>query len=331
MNANKKATKKPATPANEITAGAIAACQTEADATAFLELLRWNGKAECPRCRSANVYAMQNAAGTGREPAFRWRCREKACHKKFSVRTGTPMERTNIPLRVWLQVLWLQVTSKKGIPSLQIARMTGLSYKSALFLTHRVRHAVSGAERKLTGDVEADESYFGGVPRKANNRAKPPVVKDKMAVVGIVERGAGGLVRAKPIAEVTAETLAEFVTASAQTGGRLFTDDLSAYRKVGRKFRGHRAVIHSAGEYARRSLKNPGLVIHTNTIEAFWSLLTKRIGATHHAVSAKHLEKYIQEACFHWNTRGYDDGDRLRMAVIKGEGKHLAYQRHVAA
>ena len=307
------------------------ACSDEREAVVFLEQLRWNGKPFCPRegCASLDVYAMKDRKTGERERHYRWRCR--GCGKQFSVRTNTPMADTNLPLRVWMTALWMQVTSKKGVPALQVARMTGVSYKWALFLCHRIRHAVAetGEAGKLVGVVEADECFIGGKPR-LGNFGQRRVVKAKMPVIGVMARG--GDVRAFVIPQPTVhveDTKAFLAENVDMARSHLVTDESALYRVARRSFSRHSMVNHQYFEWARRS-KATGFVATTNTIEGFWGLLKKRIGATHHAVSAAHLHRYVAEACFHWNTRQYADADRLRMAVIRGEGKRLLYRRRAA-
>jgi transposase-like protein len=309
------------------------ACADEREAVLFLEGLRWNGKPFCPRseCGSFDVYAMKDRKTGERERHYRLRCRR--CRKQFSVRTGTPMEGTNLPLTAWLTALWMQVTSKKGVPALQVARMTGVSYKWALFLCHRVRHAVTDTEgaRKLSGDIEADEAYIGGKSRRGNFDANYKF-SPKIPVVAVLERG--GEVRAQVMCDepMNMKSVQSFMIAETSEDSRLSTDESSLYRGLGYHYKGkHHRVNHRYFEWVRWPSRDSSFAVTTNTVEGFWGLLKKRIGATHHSVSLRHMHRYVSEACFLWNTRHFSDGDRLRMAVIRGEGKRLYYRRHVAA
>jgi transposase-like protein len=306
------------------------ACSDEREAILFLEGLRWNGKPFCPRtkCGSYDVYAMRDRASGERERHYRWRCR--SCAKQFSVRTNTPMACTNLPAHVWMTALWMMTTSKKGVPALQIARMTGVTPKWALFLAHRIRHAVTDITppRKLVGELQADECFIGGKPRNSNFKRKPKRAT-KTPVVAVVETG--GEVRArvlKPSENVDAETLHAFLVDNADPNSRLMTDEWAGYRGLGQYFKGrHHRVNHSHYEYARKA---NGLTVTTNGIESFWSMLRRRM-VVHHAVSVRHLARYVAEAQFAWNTRIFADADRLRMMVIRGEGKRLLYRRRKAA
>lgn len=149
---------------SEIVATLPHACQNEAAATEFIERWRWNGCPCCPTCGDVAVVQMKDKAGE-RSKRFLWRCHGKGCGRQFTVRIGTVFEESRIPLRHWVWAFWAASASKKGISSKQVQRQTGLSYKSALFLMHRIRHAMTagpGTAPKLTGTVEADECYIGG-------------------------------------------------------------------------------------------------------------------------------------------------------------------------
>src|SRR5690606_22012177 len=176
-----------------------AACADEAVAVEFMEKHRWGEHPGCPHCGDMDVYKMTGKDG-GREKHFRWRCR--GCKKQFSVRTGTVFEDSRIELRHWCFAFWRASTSKKGVAALEIHRQTGVSYKSSLFMLHRIRYAMSDSvEGPLNGDVEVDETYVGGKPRY-KGQSKRGRGTSKQAVVALVERG--GRVKTKPIADVTA-------------------------------------------------------------------------------------------------------------------------------
>jgi len=171
------------------------ACFNEGAAVVFLEELRWGNDLCCPNCGSVNVYQMRDRKSGEREKHYRWRCRDcKTAEQKgdqFSVRTGTVMEESRIPLRHWCWAFWQLCSSRKGMSAKQIQRQTGLSYKSALFLLHRVRFGMVDMEGvKLSGTVEADETYVGGKPRRGSGvKSKQGRGTKKTPVVGMVERG----------------------------------------------------------------------------------------------------------------------------------------------
>ena len=164
------------------------ACSDEAEAVAFFERQRWGDTPACPRCGDLAVYQMKGADG-GRNKDYRWRCR--GCKRMHTVRTGTVLEETRLPLKVWAFALWSACSNKKGVSALQISRECEVSYKSALFLMHRIRRgmAVDGPRPKLSGTIEADETYVGGRPRYRSNKPGPVEGKPKAPVVGIIQRG----------------------------------------------------------------------------------------------------------------------------------------------
>lgn len=157
----------------------------ESRAVVFFEKERWGDTPCCPRCGDTNVYMMMT--GETRNKDYRWRCR--GCKTMFSVRTGTPLEETRLPLKIWVYAIWKAASSKKGISALQLSREMEITHKSALFVMRRIRHGLGEVDPpKLTGTVEVDEVYLGGRPRY------PGVSKrgrgaDKMAVLGMVQRG----------------------------------------------------------------------------------------------------------------------------------------------
>ena len=252
-----------------------AACADEAAAAEFIEGLRWGDEPACPRCGDVDVSQMRDREGN-RNARFLWRC--QGCKKQFTVRIGTIFEDSRIPLRIWCHAFWRACSSKKGVSALQISRETGVSYKSALFLMHRIRFAMSEGPgpAKLNGIVEADETYVGGKPRY-RQKGMPGRKTDKTPVFAAVERG--GRVRARPLDRVTAKTvgsaLHEFVDRSAE----VHTDEASVYRWMDKPWPGgHETVNHSAGEYARGD-------VTTNSVEGFFSLLKRGVYGTFHSVS----------------------------------------------
>jgi len=303
------------------------ACMDELAAVEFLERMRWPEGVCCPRCGDVNVYAMKGRRSGKREAHYRWRCR--GCKRQFSVRTATVMEQTNIPLRHWCMALWLHTSGRKGVAATQISRMTGVSYKWALFMCHRIRHAMTqDGKGKLKGEVEADEAYIGGRFRRKNRHARKPKFNqwDKTPVLGIVQRG--GELRAKPVKRITGGNVRHFVKSNVDESATFCTDDLRLYREIGRGFKGgHIAVEHQIFEYVRYPRAGSGTTVvgHTNTLESFWSHLKRKLDGVHHSVSERHLGRYVDEAVFNWNTRGIGDGERLRLVVKKTEGKRLVY------
>jgi transposase-like protein len=211
---------------------------------------------------------------------------------------------------------------------LQIKRETGLTYKSALFMMHRIRFGMAEdwtGQPKLSGTVEADEAYVGGKPRYKQPRPGPRTGADrKMPVVSLVERG--GKIRSFVTADVTAANVGKILAENISSDSHLMTDSAPLYvmSHITKPFARHGFTDHSKGEYA----KPDGT--HSNTVESAFSLLKRGLYGTFHNVSKKHLHRYVAEFDFRWNARKVDDGERLARAVRSAEGKRLRYREPVA-
>lgn len=285
-----------------------------------LEAQRWPNGPVCPHCNGRD--AATKLKGKSTRPGV-YKC--KACEKPFSVTVGTVFERSKIPLNKWLFATYLMASSKKGISAEQISRMVGVTYKSAWFMCHRIREAmtpVAGSVGPLGGEgkvIESDETFVGG---KAKNAHKSKPIPKKHAVHALVERG--GEVRASHVADVTAKTLRTALVTQAKRSSELHTDDALAYYWVGREFAAHRAVNHSAGEYVSKDGQ-----AHSNTAESFFAILKRQVYGTHHAVSEAHLKRYVAEVAFKWNNREkleIDDVQRTNNALRGIGGKRLTYR-----
>ena len=286
----------------------------EAKALAHIEASRWNGEPSCPHCGSLRVRRME-----GKTQAGMFLCND--CRDKFTVRTGTVMERSHIPLHKWLLATHLMAASKKGMSALQMSRMLGVTYKSAWFLCHRIREAMDGAAPTgpLGGPdtvVEADETYVGG---KAKNRAtrKPA---PKKAVVALVERD--GRARSFHVANVNAKDVRALVVTNIDRASHLMTDESAVYYRMGREFNGHSTVNHSAGQYV-----TTGGFKHSNTVENFFSIFKRGVIGTYHHMSEAHLGRYCAEFDLRYNTRDMNDGERAAAILKGGEGRRLTYRR----
>ena len=320
---------KVGTAKSEIVAALPRACADDIAAVEFFEARRWGVTgACCPRCGDTDVYKMTDRKTGQRNKRFLWMC--NGCKKQYTVRVGTVLEESLIPLRHWAYAFWAGAASKKGVSSMQIQRMTGLSYKSALFMMHRVRFAMAedwSGQPKLSGIVEADETYVGGKPRN-KQKGKGPVKgwlqTRKTPVVSLVQRD--GKVRSFVTADVTSNNLARILRENVAADAHLMTDSSVVYRShvIRSPFAKHDMTNHSVGEYAR-----PG-GIHSNTVESSFSLLKRGIYGTFHNVSRKHLHRYVAEFDFRWNARKVDDGERLARAIRSTEGKRLRYREPVA-
>jgi len=242
----------------------------------------------------------------------------------FTVRTGTVLEETRLPVRVWVYAIWKACSSKKGISALQLSREMEITHKSALFVLRRIRHGLGNDEwrRKLKGTVEVDETYVGGKPRYKGESKRGRGTK-KTPVVGMVERG--GEVRFKMMERLTAAELQTVIANNVELSSRVMTDELPTYRFAGGVFSGgHHTVQHGAGEYVKK-----GTDIHSNTAESVFSLLKRGVMGTFHSVSKKHLPNYLNEFEFRFNTRWCDDDERVCRAIRKIDGKRLEYRESV--
>lgn len=332
---NKKLNKlneRPELVKSEIIKGMPLVCSDETAAVEFFEEQRWGGKPHCPHCQSQDVCQVKGRDGQ-RNKRYLWLCR--GCGRQYTVRIGTVYEDSRLPLKHWAYAFWRACTSKKGVSALEIQRQCQISYKSALFLMHRIRFAMgddNSSKPKLFGEVEADETYCGGKQKLEKDVLGFRIKSNKVPVAAMVKRK--GEVRAKVLPNITSKNLSRFLNQNITRGSTVHTDQLPLYRnalyRIVRFGAGkHTVVNHSAKEYAHR---NPdGTVSHTNTCESFFSLLKRGLMGTFHCVSKEHLHRYCDEFSFRWNTRQLNDGERVVSAIKNADGKRLLYSDAVAA
>ncbi len=298
-----------------------------------LEALHWPQGPFCPHCGSLNAKRLppQKGRKTKAHPEGVIRkgvvqCND--CRQQYTVTVGTVFESSKVPLNKWLLATHLLCASKKGISGHQMARMLGVTYKTAWFMMHRIREAMTETDSEPMGGlgktIEADETYVGGkvTNRHASKRfgdKKSSPFRDKQPVVSLVERD--GKVRSFHVANVNANTLRHVLVTNADRESWLMTDDHGGYKKVGKEFTGHGVVAHSRGEYGRATY------FHTNTIENFFSILKRGITGVYHHVSEQHLKRYVTEFDFRYNTRKLDDFERTGEALMGIRGKRLTYRR----
>lgn len=291
----------------------------EEKARAFLEGERWPNGVICPFCnKREGVTALK-----GKSMGPGWYYCNLCDQKKFTVRTGSVMERSHVPLAKWALAFRLIAASKKGMSSKQLERMLGVTYKTAWFMSMRIREAMSqdgltpiGGDEKF---VEADETFVGG---KSHNIQKGKPLSKKKPVVALIERH--GEARARAVPDVTGKSVRNVVVTQASRDSYLMTDDASIYVGIGKEFYSHSVVQHAKREYARL-----GGSVHTNTAEAFFAILKRGITGSFHSVSEQHLQRYVDEFVFRWNTRialGFDDSQRASAMVKAGVGKRLTYR-----
>jgi transposase-like protein len=297
----------------------------EAAARAHIEAIRWPNGPFCPHCGATDN--IRKLEGKSHRPGLH-QC--NACREHFTVMVGTVMERSHVPLHKWVLGFHLMAASKKGMSAHQLHRMLGVTYKTAWFMAHRIREAMSdpapepiGGEGKI---VEADETYYGNkdVVTKRTKRGKPSH-GSKRPVVALVERG--GEVRAVHMPKVTAKNVGEVLAAHADKRSRLYTDESNLYPKVGAEFAAHETVRHSADEWVRGP-KGPER-IHTNNAEGFFGVFKRGMRGVYQHCGEQHLQRYLNEFSFRHNTRsklGIEDRERAVLAVKGIEGKRLTYK-----
>jgi transposase-like protein len=280
----------------------------------YLAAKRWPNGVVCPTCGGKDVIFLANQR--------RWKCRQKHSLQQFSVKVGTIMEDSPIGLDKWLMAMWQIVNCKNGISSYEVHRAIGITQKSAWFMDHRIRCALGlGIVNKFSGQIEADETFIGGKARNMHisKRAKKITGtggKDKVAVMGILERG--GKVRTKVVDNTRKKTLQAEIREHVLAGSAIFTDALKSYEGLD-EFQ-HEVVDHAV-EYVRGE-------VHTNGMENFWSLLKRGLKGTYVSVEPFHLFRYLDEQAFRFNNReGMNDGDRFSLAVRQIVGKRLTWNQ----
>jgi transposase-like protein len=285
-------------------------------ARVYLEGRLWPNGPSCPVCGLGERI-------TARKGGF-YRCNQ--CKEDFTVRTGTIFERSHVPLHKWVYAMYLLVTARKGISSLQLSKEIGITQKSAWFVLHRLREACGGDMTMLQGLVEIDETFVGGIEANKHEHKKLKAGRGtvgKTAVLGMRERG--GRTKAVKIASTDAQTIQDIIVQNVEVGSTLHTDEAGAYRDIGGLFFNHATVNHSEGEYVRDG-------VTTNSIESVFAVLKRGLIGVYHHASAKHLGRYVDEFAFRLN-----DGnvarhtlERLGSFIDGVAGKRLTYKTLIA-
>lgn len=297
---------------------------TNADAARkHLEALLWKAGRSCPHCGVVDQSTALKGKST--RPGVYW-C--NACQKPFSVTVGTVYERSKVPLNTWLYATHLLCSSKKGISSHQIARMLGVTYKTAWFMTHRIRAAmapVAGSEPPLGGDgfvVEADETFVG--KKDGKRKAKDAGgYAHKRTVLSLVERG--GNIRSFKLGAPTRDEIGAAIRANVDPASTLHTDGAQVYKMLGAT-ESHESVDHNK-TYVREGKDGK---VHTNTLEGFFSVFKRGMVGTYQHCGEQHLQRYLDEFDFRANNRialGCDDAVRADRALQGIAGKRLTYRR----
>jgi len=303
----------------------------ETSAREYFEAQRWPNGPYCPHCGEIeNVHRM---AGESHQDGM---CYCRSCGKKFTVTVGSVMESTHLPLTKWALAFRMMAASKKGVSAHQLHRTLGITYKSAWFLAHRIREAMTDTDPSPLGGegkiVEADEAYHGKVEtpvptasRQGRPYLKRDITKQKRPIFALVERG--GAARAYHMPMVTGKNVRDVLVRKANTASRLHTDESRLYIAVGAEFTQHESVNHSAKEYARG--KGDDLVT-TNSVEGFFGIFKRGMVGVYQHCSEQHLQRYLDEFSFRYSNRiklGIDDDRRTELAVIGATGKRLTYRR----
>ena len=283
----------------------------------YLESRLWPDGAVCPACKASERV-------TTRKGGY-YRC--NACQIDFTIRTGTIFERSHVPLHKWLYAMYLLVTARKGISSLQLAKEIGITQKSAWFVLHRIREACGGPKlTKLKGIVELDECFIGGKERNKHEHKKLKAGRGavgKTAVLGMRERD--GRTILAPMNERTMQAVTAQIHDNIELGTQLYTDDGIVFSDLDGLFFKHESVNHSAGEYSRG-------VATTNSIESVWAVLKRGVYGTFHHVSPKHLGRYTDEFAWRLNEGNVKNHTTERLDSMVGaiSGKRLTYERLTA-
>jgi transposase-like protein len=293
-----------------------------------IETLLWKDGRFCPHCGVTEGTVKVEGRKKSHRPGLHY-C--NACRKTFTVTVGTLFEKSHVPLHKWLLAIHLLSASKKGMSSHQLHRMLGVTYKTAWFMSHRIREAMNpgypGPLGKDGGTDEADETFVGGkhANRSKTKRAQQPV-KPKAIVLTLVERG--GAARSFHIKSVSGNTLRPILRLHASQSAHLRTDSDTALIGMGRDFATHETVNHTEEEYVRPIDGKP--YASTNTAEGFFSIFKRGLTGVYHHVGEQHLKRYLSEFDFRYNNRTaleVTDDMRAGKALAGVKGKRLTYRR----
>ncbi len=282
---------------------------TEQSCIEHLEQLRWNGFVVSPFDNASKVYKCKGN---------KYRCKNTG--KYFNVRTNTLFDNTKIELQKWFLAIWLVTSHKKGISSIQLSKDIDVTQKTAWFMLQRIRNCFGVDVEQLDNDVEIDETFIGGKNKNRHTSKKVEdsqgrSCKDKTPVLGMIERK--GAIIAKVVEDTKGKTLVPEIIKNVKNTASVITDEWLGYNSL-QKIYDHTFVKHNSGEYVNGK-------IYTNTIEGFWSLLKRGIVGIYHFTSKKHLQKYVDEFAFRYNTRDNKESNRFNLLLSNLENR-LTYK-----
>jgi transposase-like protein len=291
----------------------------EEAAYAYVEARVWPEGPVCPHCGGVERIGKMGGASTR---IGTYKCYQ--CRKPFTVKVGTIFEASHVPLRHWLQAMFLMASSKKGISANQLHRTLGCTLKTAWFIAHRIREAMRSGDLAPFGGgggiVEADETFIGhkkGAPIRQG-------IGHKMKVLSLLDRETGAK-RSIVLDNMKPSTIAEIVTANVAKEAVLMTDEAGHYYRLGKEFAGHLSVNHGAGEYVSAA----NVTIHTNTIEGSFSIFKRGMRGIYQHCGEQHLHRYLAEFDFRYSNRvalGIGDAARADVALKGIVGKRLTYR-----
>ena len=290
---------------------------------AYMANLKWpDGVVKCPSCGGESIGIIKSRR--------MFQCRSKECRRQFSAKVGTIFEDSPLPLDKWFVAVWCIANAKNGISSCELARAIGVTQKSAWHMLHRVRHAIKAKSfNKFTGEVESDESFFGGKARNMHLSRRKQIItatgfEGKAIVHGLIQRGDKkqcSKVQATVVPNTKKKTLLPIIRSRVMPGSFVYTDTAGAYC-------GLEEFIHQTIDHAEKYVEGR---VHTNGLENFWSLFKRSINGTYVSVDAQHLERYADEQVFRFNERKTNDAGRFALAMPGVVGRRLTYKELIGA